>query len=59
MEIELLDVFFKKKYQIFINIRPVAAEVFQADRQTKGRRTGMMKLIVTYAILRTRLKLHL
>ena len=30
-----------------MNIRPVGAELFHADRQTDGR-TDMMKLIVTF-----------
>jgi hypothetical protein len=46
---ELSKQIFEKKTQIsnFINIRPVSAELFHADRRT-DRRTDMTKLIVAY-----------
>jgi len=51
-----LDRFSKiNQVSIFIKIRPVGTELFNADGRT-GRQTGMMKLTVAPAILRMHLK---
>jgi hypothetical protein len=54
-----LQIFEKHSKLNFVKIRPVGAELFHADGRTDGqtdRQTDTTQLIVTFAILRTRLQ---